>query len=182
MTLKGKGFTVSGTGTSMSFNNLNLTFKGSPAADLVVSNATAVVGTLTGKISGDTPLGTKSATLTKQAQISSDDIDLSTPVMNADVVQSTTKMSIFGDDVQGSGSIKKDNSFTANLKGIGFNKGFSASLSGTMGTVTNPVPIGSNTPSFTAPSSITIKTSKIEGQYVTGTSTSISAALKVNND
>src|SRR4051812_24824920 len=63
LTLKGPGYTLDGNGGATA-NQINARFTGRPAADPVATNgAQTIVGKLTGKITGASPLGANGATL-----------------------------------------------------------------------------------------------------------------------
>jgi hypothetical protein len=183
LTMKGNGFTVqdhtvAATATPVS---CNLKFTGAPGPnpDTNSSQTSIIVGTVSGTITGNTPLGTKTAKVTNlPVVLQSGSFTLQASM---DVLASATKMSIWGlgnSTFTGTGNIKKDNTFTANLKGTGNGKGSSLSLTGTIGTYTNGFAGTNSGISYSAPvQPINIKSGKIQGQTVSGASTSVSANL-----
>lgn len=175
--IKGNGFTIQDHTTAQTSTPLscNLKFTGQVQGD---SN---IVGTVSGTITGNTPLGTKTAKLSNVPTVL-----VSTkhsPSLFADVLQSSKgQMTLWasagaGGLVTGTGNVKQGTTYTANLKGIEQAKGSSITLTGSMGTYTNGVS-GTNTGiSYTAPTSATISKGSISGQAVAGTGQIISTSL-----
>ena len=179
MVIKGSGYTIDGSGGSTTtLNKLNLKFTGQPGQDPTNPNRLRIVGTVTGTITGPTPLDAKSAKLSGLvafiANSGSSLTDLSTTIL-----QNTKKMLVFDSAFSGSGSIGRTNSFKLQVRGIGQNRGSSLSVAGTLGSYTNNV--GGNPVGFLAPVSASAK-GKIAGQAVTGDTTSaqIGAGLITN--
>ena len=179
MVIKGSGYTVDGSGAATTtLNKLSLKFTGQPGTDPTNPNRLRIVGTLTGTISGPTPLDTKSAKLSGLVAFISNSgssfTEFSTPIL-----QDAKKMLVFDSNLSGSGSIGRTNSYRLNVKGTGQNRGSSLSVAGTLGSYTNTV--GGNPVGFLAPVSASAK-GKVSGQAVSGdaASASIGAGLIVN--
>jgi len=173
MIIKGSGYTADGNGGARLNNNINLVFTGAPGIDPNNPAQQTIVGTVQGRIAGQTPLGATSAKVNVAATANS---GFNTPRINGlDVVQSSRRMVLSSSAVAGKGICRKDETFSADLKGINFSKGSWLELSGTMGLYTNnvgPTPVG-----FYAPTSITIKNGKVAGQVISGVATAINANL-----
>jgi len=167
--IKGSGYTIDGSGgATTTLNKLNLKFTGQPGQDPTNPNRLRIVGTVSGTITGPTPLDAKSAKLSGLVAFISNSgssfTDLSTVIL-----QNTKKMLVYDSDWSGSGSIGRTNGFKLVAKGIGQNRGSSLSVSGSLGSYTNNV--GTNPVVFLAPVSAAAK-GKIAGQVVTGDATS----------
>jgi hypothetical protein len=173
--IKGSGFTIQDhtvlqTATPLS---ANLKFTG---------NATGsnILGTVSGTITGNTPLGTKTAKVTNLPVVlnaSQNNPDLNSAVLQSSKGQMTLWSVSPSSTFSGNGNVKSGTSYTANLKGVDLSKGSSVSLNGAMGTYTNGVS-GTNTGiSFTAPTTATISKGSIKGQAVSGAATSVTASL-----
>jgi hypothetical protein len=173
MTIKGSGYTADGNGGAVLNNNIVLTFSGAPGIDPNNPARQTILGTLQGRLVGQTPLGARSAKINVTATANS---GFNPPAFGGiDVVQSSRRMVLSSSAVMGKGICRKDDTFSANLKGINFNKGSWLTLTGTMGLYTNNV--GPTPVVFEAPKSITIKNGKVAGQVVSGVATAINANL-----
>jgi hypothetical protein len=174
--MKGSGYSVQDHTTAQTATPLscNLKFTGQ------VSGNSNIVGTVSGTITGNTPLGTKTAKITNLPVVLQ--ADSFKPFIVADVLQSSKgQMTIWSTDpfaaFNGTGNVKSGTSYTANLKGVDFSKGSSVSLTGTMGTYTNGVAGTNSNISFTAPTTATISKGSIQGQAVSGAASSVTADL-----
>jgi len=174
--IRGSGYTIDGSGgATTTLNKLSLKFTGQPGQDPTNPNRLRIVGTITGTITGPTPLDSRSAKLSGLvAYISNSG---SSPAgLSTVILENTKKMLVYDSDWSGSGSIGRTNSFRLQARGIAQNRGSSLSVSGVLGSYTNTV--GGNPVGFLAPVSASAK-GKIAGQVVSGDATAadISAGL-----
>jgi hypothetical protein len=179
MVIRGSGYTIDGSGGSTTtLNKLSLKFTGEPGQDPTNPNRLRIVGTLTGTITGPTPLDSRSAKLSGLVAFISNSGSSFTE-LSTTILQNTKKMLVFDSDWTGSGSIGRTNGFRLQVKGFGQNRGASLSVAGTLGSYTNT--IGGNPVGFLAPVSASAK-GKTAGQAVTGDATSaeIGAGLITN--
>jgi len=176
MTIKGDGYTVYGTGLATPFKG-NLKFTGQVGASPVNLNIQRMVGTLSGSFSGSTPMDPQGFKFPPNRVAYVPDSDFNYAGISANVLQSSKgKMQLLGTSLQGNGSIKEKTTYKATVKGVGFYKGVTVSLSGTVGLRTENV--GSNAVSFLAPATAEIlKGSKWNGQAIQGVASSITARL-----
>ena len=176
MTIKGNGYTVYGTGLATPFKG-NLKFTGQAGISPVNPNVQRMVGTLSGSFSGSTPMDSKGFKFPPGRVGYIDRSGFDYAGISANVLQSSKgKMQLFSTGIQGNGSIKDKTTYQATVKGVGFNKGVSVSLSGTIGLFTQNV--GSNAVPFLAPTTAEIlKGSKWNGQEIQGMASSITARL-----
>lgn len=176
--LVGSGYTADGNGGAMLNNSIVLAFTGTPGADPNNPNRQTIVGTLEGKISGQTPLGINSQ-LSVAATAGSDsfqpDFRRGRPDFDAlDVVQSARRMILLNGSLTGKGSVRSNEVFTAAIKGVNVSQGCQLALTGTLGPYTNS--IGAVPFTFEAPVSISINGS-VMGQIISGDATSVDANL-----
>jgi len=184
LAIKGSGYNLDGNGGA-TLNKINAKFVGQPGPDPGATNGSQIiVGKLTGKITGTTPLGDKSATL---------NLDMILPESNATplalsgvVVQSAKKMLLYNFDFEGHGGTNPDfdldgsgavntakNTYKFSVRGIGPEKGWSLAVSGGLGTYNSVV---RTNVTFSAPVSATAK-GKIQGQAVSTQTTNITAEI-----
>lgn len=179
MTIKGNGYTADGLGYADP-GMVNLKFTGQPGVNPAYTNNQAMLGILTGTITGYTPLGAKyKIPAGRVSYINSSDWDYAS--FNADILQSSKgKMQLMSAYAQGTGTIKSDITYKATAKGLGWYKGMSVAYSGTVGIYTNGIMVGTNTivVPFLAPKTADIaKTSKVNGQAIQGSASSVGAYL-----
>ena len=177
--IRGNGYTIDGSGgATTTLNKLSLKFTGEPGQDPTNPNRLRIVGTVTGTLTGPTPLDSRSAKLSGLvAYISnsgSGPANLSTAIL-----QNTRKMLVYDSDWSGSGSIGRTNSFRLQARGIGRNRGSSLTVSGALGSSTNNV--GTNPIVFLAPASAAAK-GKIAGQAVSGDGTAADISVGLITD
>jgi hypothetical protein len=176
MTIKGDGYTVYGTGLSTPFKG-NLKFTGQVGASPIDPSVQRMVGTLSGSFSGSTPMDSKGFKFPPNRVGYVPNSSFGYAFVSANVLQSSQgKMQFFGTSIDGNGTIKEKTTYKATVKGIGFNKGVSVSLSGIVGLRTATV--GSNTVPFLAPATAQISNgSKWNGQAIQGLASSITVNL-----
>ncbi len=161
LTIKGKGYRADGAGGGEAVS-LNLKFTGQPGVNPLNTNQTRIVG----KLTGNWKAGKTNTKIDRSAVITQSDkwqLDV-----EGDVLQNAKKMQLFDRDLTGTGSIKKNNTYSLKVKGTGWNKGSSATLTGNLGAYTNNVVIGTNLTAvvFQAPVTADLK-GKVQGQTVT---------------
>lgn len=180
LTINGEGYTADGLGYADP-GVVNLKFTGQPGVNPANTNLQAMVGSLTGTIKGYTPLGAKSYKIPAGRVSYINNSYGSYASLYADVLQSSQgKMQLMDTSIQGTGAIKSDGTYKAAVKGIGWQKGLSVSVSGTVGLYTNSIYSGTNVivVPFLAPNSANIaKTSKAKGQAIQGSASSVHALL-----
>jgi len=182
--LKGSGYSLDGNGGA-TLNKLNAKFVGQPGPDPDATNGSMViVGKLTGKITGTTPLGDNSASLNLDMIIPD---STSTPLaLSTVVVQSAKRMLLYNFDFQGKGGTNPDfdldgsgtvnptkNTYKFSARGRGPEKGWSLVVSGALGPYTSSV---RTNVTFLAPVSASAK-GKIQGQAVSAQTTNIAAEI-----
>jgi hypothetical protein len=164
MLIKGRGYSVDGSGLATAINNsISLKFIGAPGVNPLNKNQTRIVGTLSGKIFGSTPLGNNPTLPTVQAVFTGSRADFVR--ISPDVLQTTRRMSLFDSSYGGLGIIS-GSTYKFNGRGYGLGRGALLTVSGFMGTYTNM--LGTNAVGFTAPISADLK-GKVQGQIVSGT-------------
>jgi hypothetical protein len=182
--LKGSGYSLDGNGGA-TLNKLNAKFVGPPGPDPDATNGSMViVGKLTGKITGTTPLGDNSASLNLDMIIPD---STSTPLsLSSVVLQSAKRMLLYNFDFAGSGGTNPDfdldgsgtinttkNTYKYSVKGRGPEKGWSLLVTGTLGTYNSQV---RTNVTFLAPVSAAAK-GKIQGQAVSAQTTNLTAEI-----
>ena len=178
MLLVGSGYTADGNGGAMLNNKIVLAFTGAPGVDPNNPNRQIIVGTLEGKISGQTPLGIN-AKFVVDATVASDsfqpDFRRGRPDFDAlDVLQSDTRLVILNGSLTGKGSVTSNDVFKASIKGVNGGLGSKLAITGSLGPYTNN--IGALPVVFQAPVTMTI-TGNVLGQVISGDATSVDAAL-----
>jgi hypothetical protein len=178
MLLAGPGYTADGNGGAMLNGSIVLAFTGAPGIDPNNTNRQTIVGTLEGKIAGQTPLGIN-AKFTLAATAVSDsfqpDFRRGRPDFDAlDVVQSARRMVLLNGSLTGQGSVGSNNVFNATIKGVNASQGCRLALTGTLGPYTNNV--GGLPVTFQAPVTLTLK-GNVMGQIISGDATSVDASL-----
>ena len=178
MLLVGSGYTADGNGGAMLNSSIVLSFTGTPGADPNNVNQQTLVGTVAGKISGQTPLGVN-AKFAVAATAASDsfqpDFRRGRPDFDAlDVVQSERRMVLLNGAFAGKGSVLSNGVFNAAIKGVNSGKGCTLALTGTLGPYTNN--IGALPVTFQAPVSVTID-GEVLGQIISGDATTVNASL-----
>ncbi|HVV02011.1 MAG TPA: hypothetical protein VHH88_11655 [Verrucomicrobiae bacterium] len=185
LTLKGSGYSLDGNGGA-ALNKVMAKFVGQPGLDPSnTDNPPTIIGKLTGKITGASPLGEKKGSFSLDALLPE---STSTPLaLSAQVVQSGNKLVLYSFDFEGSGGTNPDFDLKGNgnintaketynfrVKGAGPERGWSLRVNGDQGTYTG----GSELPDFTflAPVSATAK-GKIQGQSVSDQTTNITAEV-----
>jgi hypothetical protein len=173
MTIKGAGYVINSNGVARAANaNLKFVSSGTPA-----SGATRAAGTLTGTVN---IVGAKGhATINQGAFVSASD-NLPFNANPSLVVQSSKgKIVILDPSFTGTGFVKGGNNpsnYLASVKGIGLNIGSMIKFSGVEGSYTNISFGGTNT--FSAPTNAILATgSKIKGQAISGTASTVTANL-----
>jgi hypothetical protein len=166
--IKGKGYTVDGTGRPTATNNsVNLKFTGAPGVNPLNKNQTRIVGDLTGRITGSTPLGVNQAIPAIQAVFNGGASRSSFVNLSPDILQSTKRMQLFDPFLSGLGTIT-DTTYKFRANGTGTARGATFAVNGFLGPYTNNV--GTNLVGFTAPISADLK-GKLMGQVVSGSAT-----------
>jgi len=167
MTIKAEGYTVDGAGLSTPFKG-SFKFSGQPGTNPAQTNQQAMVGIVSGSVSGSTPVDPKGFKIASNRAAYIDRSDFAYAGINVDVLQSSKgNMQLFSSRLQGNGSTKNDATYKATVKGVGLNKGISVSFSGSMNLRTEDV--GGNPVSFLAPTTAEIlKGSKWNGQAIQG--------------
>jgi hypothetical protein len=179
LSIKGSGYSPDGTGGA-GVNSFTMKFTGAVGANPNTNGqANIVVGTATGKITGQTPLSTKSATFTLQNATAASSYSFAQA--GGDVLQTEkngvpTSMQVFSTEATGKGTIKSGTTYTVKYTGTILAKGLSGTVTGSLGAYTNT--IGTNPVVFMAPVSATL-TGKDKGQVISGTGpSSITAHLQ----
>jgi hypothetical protein len=181
--IKGSGYNLDGNGGA-TLTKINAKFVGQPGPDPNETNGTVIVGKLTGKITGTTPLGQNSASLNLDMIIPD---SIATPLaLSTVVVQSGKRMLLYNFDFQGNGGSNPDfdldgsgtvnttkKTYKYSVRGRGPQKGWSLAVSGTLGSYTSQV---RTNVTFLAPVSATAK-GKIQGQAVSAQTTDITAEI-----
>jgi len=162
--IKGRGYSVDGSGQATAINNsINLRFTGAPGVNPLNQNQTRIVGTLSGKIFGSTPLGLNPTLPVVQAVFTSSRVDFVR--ITPDVLQTTRRMQLFDSSYGGLGNIT-GTTYKITGRGYGLGRGALLTVGGFMGSYTNMV--GTNAVGFSAPISADLK-GKVQGQVVSGT-------------
>jgi hypothetical protein len=182
--IKGSGYNLDGNGGA-TLNKINAKFTGQPGTDPNATNgANVIVGKLTGKISGTTPLGENSASLNLDMIIPD---STATPLaLSTVVIQSAKRMLLYNFefegnagtnpnfDLDGTGAVNSaKNTYKYSVKGRGLEKGWSLAVSGALGTYNSQV---RTNVTFLAPISATAK-GKLQGQAVSAQTTNITAEI-----
>ena len=183
VTVKGTGYTASGDGTGQPASySVKFTGKPGPNPNTNSSQKVIIVGTGSVSIKGTTPLGAKSATI-KSLPMVINSSSLSFVNIEADVLQTlksitSGKQQLFGNSFTGTGTVNTKG-YTANVKGVGAEKGNTLTVTGSMGLYTNTIQVGTSSVvvPFTAPTSATITKGKIQGQSVSGLASRVTAYL-----
>jgi len=161
---KGRGYSVDGSGQATAINNsISLKFIGAPGVNPLNKNQTKIVGNLSGKIFGATPLGNNPTLPAVQAVFTSSSAGFVR--VTPDVLQSGRRMQLFDSSYAGLGTIS-GSTYKFTGRGYGLGRGALLTFSGFMGAYTNT--IGTNAVGFTAPISADLK-GKVLGQIVSGT-------------
>lgn len=186
LTINASGYTADGVLGFAEPIKANLKFTGQPGINLANTNAQAMVGTVTGTFTGKTPQGDKNYKIPsgRVAYINSSSFNYA--YIDIDVLQSSKgKMQAWPWSsswmLEGTGTIKNDTSYKLSLKGVGWNKGITAALSGNIGLYTNSITTGTNVVvvPFLAPKTGDIsKSSKAMGQSIQGSASSVHASLE----
>jgi len=189
LTINASGFTADGVLGYSEPLKANLKFTGQPGINLANTNAQAMVGTVTGTFTGKTPQGDKNYKIPsgRVSYISSSSFTYA--YIDIDILQSSKgKMQAWpwsaSSMLEGTGTIKSDTSYKLSLKGVGWNKGVTAALSGNIGLYTNSITTGTNVVSvpFLAPKTGDIsKNSKIKGQAIQGSASTVHAWLEYDS-
>ena len=182
MQINGTGMAVTGDGTGQPASyTVKFTGKPGPNPNTNSSQKTIIVGTAQVTLKG-TPLGNnKSYTIKSLPMVingaSQSFVDFSGEVLQT-LKQSNSgvsgKAQIFSSSTSGTANIKSGN-YTASIKGIGYDKGMTLTITGGMSPHTNN--IGTNPVVFLAPITATVTKGKINAQSVTGVPSLLNATL-----